>query len=154
MLRGKKVFIVEDNIQNRTIYQIMMMRSGAIVTFDRWGKNTLQKMRSFAPIDVIIMDLMMPQGKSGYEIFKLIQENSEFADVPVVAVSASDPLYAIPKTQAMGFRGFISKPIDDDLFAQQIASIITGETCWYDGNSYYETTTEKQHNQKVREDER
>lgn len=153
MLRGKKIFIVEDNAQNRMIYQIMMMRGGAIASFDRWGKNTLQKMRSFAPIDIIIMDLMMAQGQSGYEIFQIIQESGEFSDVPIVAVSASDPLYAIPKTKELGFRGFIAKPIDDDLFPQQLMKIMEGETCWYTGSSYYQETIQPEEVQEVGEDE-
>ena len=37
---------------------------------------------------------------------------------------------ALPKVRAMGFTGFISKPIDFRLFALQIKRILDGEGIW------------------------
>ena len=136
LLYGKLIFIVEDNSQNRVIYQIMMVRNGARVEFDRWGRGTLSRMRSLSKIDVIIMDLMLPNGDSGYAIFEEIRQDPGFDDVPVVAVSAADPSTALPRTQQMGFSGFIGKPINDDLFPSQICRIIQGEKIWYADDHY------------------
>jgi len=39
----------------------------------------------------------------------------------------------MPQARELGFSGFISKPVDEAYFVQQIASIIDGEQIWHDG---------------------
>ena len=136
LLRGKVVFIVEDNSQNRIVYQIMMVRNGARVEFDRWGRDTIDRMKTLDQIDIILMDLMLPSGDSGFVIFETIRKNRRFDAIPIVAVSAADPSTALPRTQQMGFSGFIGKPINDDLFPGQLARILAGEKVWYAGDHY------------------
>lgn len=130
-LQGKRVFIVEDNVGNRAIAQLVLEQNGAVVQMDRWGRDTIAKLQRFDPVDVILMDLMLPDGISGYDIHDQIRELPKFDHTPIVAVSAANPPEAIPETQAHGFSGFISKPISLPLFAQQIADIIAGEQIWY-----------------------
>jgi CheY-like chemotaxis protein len=129
-LKNKRIFIVEDDLRNKAIAQMLLGRSGAIVTFDRWGLDTVAKLRHFAPVDVILLDLMFPRGVTGYDVFKQIRAHAEFANVPIIAVSASDASEAIPRTQDLGFSGFIAKPVDFTNFANQIAKAIEGHNIW------------------------
>ncbi len=131
ILEGKRVFIVEDNINNRAIEQLLLEKHGARVGIDRWGTDAIQRLQAFAPVDIIILDLMFPNNVSGYEIFREIRALAMFDTTPIVAVSAADASVAIPMTQEFGFSGFISKPIDFERFAGQIASIIDGTPVWY-----------------------
>ncbi len=135
-LANKRIFIVEDNVHNRVVYKIALTRHGAQLDFDPWGRQTLQKMSALEHIDLIVLDLMLPSGYSGYDIYAKIRNIPEFDDVPIVAVSAADPSVAIPKTREMGFSGFITKPIDDDLFPEQIVKIINGEQVWDVGGRF------------------
>lgn len=136
LLKGRNLFILEDNMHNRVIYQILMARHGARVQFDRWGRSTIWEMKKVGKFDLIVLDLMLPNNISGYDIFEEIRVNSEFDNIPIVAVSAADATEAIAKAQQMGFDGFISKPIDDDLFPEQVAKLIAGEKVWYAGERY------------------
>ena len=111
-LLSKKIFILEDNSMNRVVFRISLVSQGAYIEFDQWGRDTMEKIEAYEP-DLIILDLMLPSGKSGYEVFKEIRQNSKFDHVPVVAISASEPAVALPKTKQMGFSGFIAKPIDE-----------------------------------------
>ena len=135
-LMGKRVFIVEDNLMNRTVYQIMLRMHGAKVEFDRWGRDTTFLMKTFDDIDLIILDLMLPNGDDGFEIFKKIREVADHEDIPIIAVSASDPSTAIAKTQKLGFSGFIAKPINDEIFPDQLIRIMNGEKIWYAGERF------------------
>ena len=129
-LLGKRIFVVEDNLENRVIVQIALSAHGVRVEFDRWGLNTLRKLAEFAPVDVILLDLMFPNDITGYEIFDHIREVPAYNQVPIIAVSASDPYVAVPVCKSKGFSGFISKPIDTDLFPHQIERILSGEALW------------------------
>jgi CheY-like chemotaxis protein len=133
ILKGKHIFIVEDNLTNRVVFQMSLIVEGAKVDFERWGRDTITQIRGYSHIDLIILDLMLPNGISGYDIFTEIRAHTEFVHVPIVAVSAAETTVAIPKTQAMGFSGFIAKPIDETLFPRQLARLINQEKIWYEG---------------------
>lgn len=130
-LKGKHIFIVEDNTENRIVFQMVFIKYGATVAFERWGRDTVPRMLGTTKIDLVILDLMLSQGISGYDIFDAIRANPHFADVPIVAVSAMDPAVAVPKTRAKGFNGFIAKPVDTHLFPQQIADVLAGQAIWH-----------------------
>lgn len=129
-LRNKRVFLVEDNLANRAIMQILLEQNGARTNFERWGKDTVSKLRKFMPVDIILLDLMFPDGVTGYDVFDEIRSHPEFDHIPIVAVSASDPSSAIPKTKKMGFSGFITKPVDYDRFPDDIVSIMNNKPVW------------------------
>ena len=91
------------------------------------GKDILLEM---LPLDLIILDLMFPGGKSGFDIFQEIRSWSQVDAVPIIAVSAMDTSVAMPKVRDLGFAGFISKPVNMDLFPRQIRPVIDGEPVW------------------------
>ncbi len=130
-LQNKRVFILEDNLENKAIAQMLLEYAGAQVIVDRWGTETLPRLKKSTPIDVILLDLMLPGQITGYDIFTQIRQDHEFDDVPIIAVSAADVSTAVPKAQELGFSGFISKPIDFRFFAQQIKRVIDGERIWH-----------------------
>jgi CheY-like chemotaxis protein len=131
MLKGKHIFIVEDNLTNRVVFQMSLVVEGAKVDFERWGRDTISQLQSYSQIDLIILDLMLPNGVSGYDIFTEIRTHREFDHIPIVAVSATESAVAIPKTQEMGFSGFIAKPIHESLFPRQLVQILNKEKIWY-----------------------
>lgn len=130
-LRGKRIFIVEDNLDNRMVLRIALTKRGAFVDFEAWGMQTMHKLKSFAPVDLILLDLMLAKGISGYKIFDEIRAVPAFAEVPIVAVSAAEPSEAIARCMAQGFDGFIAKPINSTLFAEQLGKVLDGEKVWF-----------------------
>ncbi|MCB9438549.1 MAG: response regulator [Anaerolineales bacterium] len=131
-LKGKRIFYIEDNLQNRALVQLMLERYGATISFERWGgDDLLPRLEAFLPIDLILLDLMFPNHVSGYDIFDRIRERPAFAEIPIVAISAADPAVEMSKARAKGFSGFIGKPINLLQFPQQIAQLLEGEQVWY-----------------------
>jgi len=134
LLYGKNVFIVEDNVQNRVVFQMLLKKQGADVEFERWGQDTVFRLKNTTQVDIILLDLMLAEGISGFDLYKDIREQlPELAAIPIVAVSAMEPAIAIPKARELGFSGFIAKPINGLIFAEQISNILNGETVWYTG---------------------
>ncbi len=131
LLQGKRIFYVEDDVKNKTITQVILEQVGATFAFERWGNDVVSKIKAYMPVDLILLDLMLPHGITGYDVFEAIRREPEFLRVPIVAVSASDPSIEIPRTRARGFDGFIGKPIDLRMFPQQIADVLNGKHIWY-----------------------
>jgi CheY-like chemotaxis protein len=134
MLEGKRIFIIEDEVRNRVIYKLLLPKYGATVEFEGWGPEALAHLERWGAVDLIIMDLMLQRGISGYDLFSTIRQRAQFDTVPIVAVSAADATAAIAKTSAMGFAGFIAKPIHQERFASQLARILAGERIWDTGD--------------------
>lgn len=137
-LKGKKVFIVEDDPMNMAINAVTLKRTGAIVIQDFWNTNILEHVRRVMPVDVILLDLMLRHDMNGYTVYENLQNDSDLAHIPVIAVSAADPDVEIPRARSKGLNGFIGKPISPRLFAKQIARVIDGETVWYAQNGHME----------------
>ncbi|NWF69803.1 MAG: response regulator [Chloroflexi bacterium] len=132
-LHGKHFFIVEDNLENRVVFQITLIKHGVTMDFERWGRNTMFRLEGTSHVDLIILDLMLKDHISGLDLFDQIRAVPRFAWVPIVAVSAMDPVIGITKTRAKGFNGFIAKPIETHLFPQQLAALMAGQPIWYAG---------------------
>jgi two-component system, cell cycle response regulator DivK len=133
VLAGKRIFIVEDSPLSFSLMMTALQCVGAIVGVERWGITLLERLAEFAPVDLIILDLIFPNGITGYELFDLMRSVPELADVPIVAVSAADPGDSISKSRQKGFAGFIGKPIDFDEFPYQIDRILNYEEIWIRG---------------------
>jgi len=130
-LQGKRIFIVEDDVVNMAVFAATLRQTGAVIVQDAWNANTISILVQHLPIDVILLDLMLRFKTSGYDIFDKIKTDPKLKDIPIIAVSASDPEIEIPKTKDKGFAGFIGKPIDVHKFPTQIAACIKGEQVWY-----------------------
>lgn len=129
-LIGKSIFIVEDNIANSTIMKVILQASGATIFLDRWTVDTIARIKEAGHIDLIIMDLMLPNGPTGYDVFEKIKIDPQLCMIPTVVVSASDPAMEMSKARQKGFAGYIAKPINNHTFARHIASVLTGKQVW------------------------
>ncbi|MEM9950288.1 MAG: response regulator [Chloroflexota bacterium] len=129
-LSGKHILIVEDNPLNRIVYQMSLGLQGAVLVFERHGRDALRRVKHSTKWDLIILDLMLGSGISGFDIYKSIRELPDYADIPIIAISAADAAPAMAKAKQLGFSGFISKPIDEAQIVQQVNMIINGETVW------------------------
>jgi CheY-like chemotaxis protein len=134
LLDGKRIFVVEDDSSNLAIIRTILLRQGASVPFDVWGSGTIDILRNSLPIDLILLDLALPRGVSGYDVFDQIRVTPELAKIPVVIVTAADPSTEMVKARTKGVNGFISKPIKYGSFAQSVASVLRGEAVWDDGS--------------------
>jgi CheY-like chemotaxis protein len=116
---------------NLAVIRTILKNAGANVPFDHWGDTTLNRMLSYPfKIDAVLLDIMLPNQVSGYDILDVIRATPELSNIPIVAVTASDPDVEMHKARERGFNGYISKPLDRVHFPQQIASIIDGQEIW------------------------
>jgi CheY-like chemotaxis protein len=136
LLSGKRIFIVEDNAMNRVVYQMTLALEGARLEFDRWGTDAADKLRSSHTWDLIILDLMLARGLSGFEIFEEIRRIPHHQHTPILAISASEPEVAMPRARELGFSGFIAKPVDEALIVRQVLQVMNGESVWHAGTPY------------------
>ncbi|MCR4759476.1 MAG: response regulator, partial [Oscillospiraceae bacterium] len=107
---GIRALVVDDEPMNLTVAQNVFKRYGMKVTTASSGSEALDlcRERSF---DIVFMDHMMP-GMDGVEVLKRIRSNKNYAEIPVVALTANAVSTARETFLAAGFDGFVSKPIE------------------------------------------
>lgn len=102
-LEDKHIFVIEDDVENLAVISTILRREGAKISYDRWGNKLAKRLNRIGHIDIILCDLMLPGGSSGYDALKQIRAEPNLKDVPVIAVTASDPDVELEKARQAGF---------------------------------------------------
>ena len=122
MTELKKILHVEDDVD---ILEISKMVLEGIGQFELMqcssGKEALKAAPEFNP-DLVLMDAMMPE-MSGIETLVELRKLSDFADTPVVFMTAKAQPEEIEEFMATGAIGVITKPFDVMTLSDQIRSI-------------------------------
>ncbi len=134
-LKDKIIFLVEDDAVSLSVIRMLLQKEGARVPFDHLGSRTIEQLLEILStpaikIDLILLDLKLPYGVSGYDLLKAIRATPGLVNIPVVAFTAADPETEIPKAKAAGFTGYITKPIDRSHFIQDLGLILDGRPVW------------------------
>jgi CheY-like chemotaxis protein len=98
------------------------------VGFDNWGCNSMDQLKVFGDVDLILLDLMLPNNLSGFAVYQQIRDDPQYAETPVIVVSASEPAIVLHRLKVEGFAGLISTPMDIFKLPQDIAKIMKAET--------------------------
>ncbi len=105
------VLYVEDNANNRLLMQHVMATMPRLQLIEaadvQAGMALVEKYRP----DVVLTDIHMP-GQDGYSLLRNLRGNPEYAQIPVIAVSANALPKDIMRAQEAGFDHYIVKPIN------------------------------------------
>jgi two-component system sensor histidine kinase/response regulator len=74
------------------------------------GEQALKRIAARRP-DLILLDLLMP-GMDGFEVCRRIQENPDWANLPIIFVSAADDKELIVKALDSGGVDYVTKPFN------------------------------------------
>ena len=119
---AKSILIVEDNQTNAQLLKDVLVIKGYEVDIVINGDNALASMEESKP-DLVLMDIQLP-GMDGYEVTRIMRENPQTKELPVIAVTA----YALKgdKEKAMqaGCDGYMSKPINTRELPKMVEKLI------------------------------
>lgn len=114
----KTVLIVEDNELNMKLFHDLLEAHGYQVLEARTGPEALKSAIDHRP-DLILMDIQLPE-VSGLEVTQRIKENSELAEIPVIAVTAFAMKGDEERIRQGGCEDYIAKPISVASFLEKV----------------------------------
>ncbi|MEN0059972.1 MAG: response regulator, partial [Bdellovibrio sp.] len=108
---GRKVLLVDDDIRNIFSLTHVLESRGFEVRIARDGIEALEQLKQGPPVDVVLMDIMMPR-MDGYEAIRRIREDKKYGNVPIIALTAKAMKGDHEKCIEVGANDYLPKPLD------------------------------------------
>ena len=106
---GALVLVVEDNLVNQKVVAAVLTRHGFRVALAVNGREAMSAMNREVP-DLILMDVQMPE-IDGLTTARLIRENPQWQQVPIVALTAHAMQGDRERCLQAGMNDYLSKPV-------------------------------------------
>ena len=101
------ILIVDDSINNIEFLSDILSDYYEVM-FANSGTKALQMAADLLP-DLILLDIVMPE-QDGYEIIKILKEEPETAQIPVIFITAKSSKEDMLKGFELGAVDYIAKP--------------------------------------------
>ena len=119
---AEKILVVDDTPVNVKLLADLLTVKGYAVVTAASGAEALAAVEKDQP-DLVLLDVMMP-GMSGYDVCRKIRANVATAMLPVVMVTALDPVQERVKGIDAGADDFLSKPINQPELLARVKSLL------------------------------
>jgi DNA-binding response OmpR family regulator len=111
--RPPHVLVVEDNEHAAYLLRILLERAGFVVSVSADGHDALSRLKSMAPVDLMILDLMLPY-VSGYQVLIEARADPAWQQVPIIVVTARTLEMDAVRALETGANDFVRKPFQPD----------------------------------------
>jgi CheY-like chemotaxis protein len=108
---GKKVLVVDDDVRNLFALASALEARGMEVLFAENGREGIDCLEQNQDVDLVLMDVMMPE-MDGYEATRALRKRPEFADMPIICLTAKAMKGDREKSIDAGASDYITKPVD------------------------------------------
>ena len=123
-LRGKRVFVVDDNETNRRIVTAQLAAWGVLERTTGSPREALDWIRAGEPFDIGILDMHMP-GIDGVELARAIREYRTAAQLPLVLYTSLGRREV--SAEDVGFAAYLHKPIKPSQLFNALVGIAAEE---------------------------
>jgi two-component system cell cycle response regulator DivK len=118
----RRVLIVDDNARSRELIRTVLENVGYAVSEASDGREGVRVAQQVQP-DLILMDLQMP-ALDGFGTLEAIRGDPRFADLPIVALTASAMQGDREKALGAGFTSYLSKPVTLGALRTELARLL------------------------------
>lgn len=122
-VHGVRLLLVEDNAINQEIAQELLESRGVFVQIANHGQEALTVLAE-QTFDAILTDIQMPV-MNGYRLAETLRKNADYAELPIIAMTANVMTGDREKGEEAGIDAYISKPIVLHEMFTTIASLVT-----------------------------
>jgi HAMP domain-containing protein/CheY-like chemotaxis protein/signal transduction histidine kinase len=113
VFRGRHILIVDDDMRNIFALTSVLESHEIKVSYAENGRDGITLLQSTPDIDLVLMDIMMPE-MDGYETIRKIRKNKKYQSIPIIALTAKAMKGDREKCIVAGASDYISKPVNSD----------------------------------------
>ncbi len=125
-MNGKKILIVDDEINILNLVQYTLQQKGYIVETAKDGEFALKLARTSTP-HLVLLDLMLP-GIDGLDVCQLLKSDKRTEDIPIIILSAKGEERDIITGLELGASDYITKPFSPKMLVARVRAVLRGNT--------------------------
>ncbi|GAB2560396.1 GAF domain-containing hybrid sensor histidine kinase/response regulator [Spirosoma aerophilum] len=108
---GKTVLLVDDDMRNVFSISTLLEEHNLTVITASDGQEAIDTLHQHPSVNLVLMDIMMPV-MDGYEATRQIRLNTQYANLPIIALTAKAMPGDREKCLEAGASDYITKPLD------------------------------------------
>jgi two-component system phosphate regulon response regulator PhoB len=129
----EKILVVDDEEDILELVRYNLVREGYAVACAESGESALKAAVS-DPVDLIILDLMLP-GIDGLEVARRLKQHTGTRDTPIVMLTAKGEEADVVTGLELGADDYVTKPFSPRILIARIKAVIRRRSGLGDGES-------------------
>jgi putative two-component system response regulator len=145
LVQKKTILVVDDTPDNLSL-MAGLLKDEYRVKLANNGEKALAAVRGAGPLDLILLDIMMP-GMSGYEVCEQLKADPATQRIPVIFLTAMTATEDEKKGLDLGAADYITKPISPPILMARVKTQLENKAAadfLRDQAEYLRTEVEKQ----------
>jgi DNA-binding response OmpR family regulator len=123
----RHVVVADDEPHIGRIIKMKLEQGPFRVTLAFDGKETLELLERDEPIDLVVLDLMMPY-VSGLDVLAKIRSSARWRDVPCLILTAAGQETQFQRAMELGASDFLTKPFSPKRLYARVAELLGVDT--------------------------
>lgn len=103
-----QVLVADDNMTNRELLKLILIKNGYNVTLLDNGKKVLEQVETINP-DIILLDIMMPE-MNGFEVCRELKRIPKIKRIPIIFITGLQDTENIARGFEYGGVDYIAQP--------------------------------------------
>ncbi len=120
--REKTILFIEDEEELLSTVGNLLFDQGYTVIRAENAEKALKAMQTSTP-DLILADIKLP-GMDGFDFFEQVRQQTSFAKIPVVFLTAFNDVGAMMYAKKVGVAEYITKPFDFEYLVTRIRDLL------------------------------
>lgn len=122
-----RILVVEDEVHIQRLIKLVLEKHKFEVDTASSGEEALQRLKTEARPDMILLDILMP-GVDGLSVLRTLKTTAEFKDIPVVMLTALAQENVVLQGIKLGAKDYIRKPFHPTELVKRLAKHLGGVT--------------------------
>ncbi len=115
-----RILCIEDEPEMIELIRLILARGGYEVLGAESGPDALALLHSTPDIDLILLDLMMPE-MDGWEVYQRLKADERTRDIPVIVVTAkAQRIDRVLGLYIVGVDDYITKPFSPKMLLESV----------------------------------
>ncbi|HEX7050271.1 MAG TPA: response regulator [Longimicrobiales bacterium] len=119
----RHVLVIDDEPYIGRIIQLRLEHDGYAVAIVPDGPTALERLRSEIPVDVVLLDIMLPH-TSGLDVLAALRGIPHRRETPVIVLTAKGQEADRERAAALGATDFLTKPFSPKKLRARIDEIL------------------------------